>query len=172
MFSLLVVRHSWFSQALLSLRTLGVFLPQRSCSHPFHKDYRQEKIIHFRPDFRGITRKSANAITRENSWGTNLRGITRANGNLGVALCNAGPLSTCSVVWCSAWDRSSNHKRTRGTDKGETEAERQSTRKLLFSFRMMICCFSWSGGVWTLNCLLCPHTYDIMGSPGASGRKT
>ena len=73
----------------------------------------------------------------------NFCGITK-NGNFGVALCNTGPLCTCSVVRCSAWETSSNHREDdrhrQGRDRGR-QAECQTA----------------------LNCMLCLHGGDIMG---------
>ena len=53
------------------------------------------------------------------------------------------------------------------TDKGETEADRQSARKLPFGD-----VFCWSGGGRSSNGMLCPQGGNIMGSHRAAGCKT
>ena len=87
--------------------------------------------------------------------------LPEKNGDLGVALCNAGPLCTCSVVWCSAWKRCSNHReddrqRLRG-DKGR-QAECQAAFAGFRGSRLVWRCF-WSGGALVVT---------LWGSPSAA----
>ena len=51
------------------------------------------------------------------NFGISLRNDQKKQ-QLGVALCNAGPLCTCSAVWCSAWDSSRNHREDDGNRQG------------------------------------------------------
>ena len=75
-------------------------------SPPFHKHYRQENYL-VSTEF---PEKAVVQLPEKIPGESTSVELPERNGNLGVALCNAGPLCTCSVLWCSAWERSSNHR--------------------------------------------------------------
>ena len=127
--------------------------------------------------FRGITRKSGSAITRVTSW----KFISGNHQKRRVILewrCVKRRPPFDHALWSGEvhGKRAVIIERTTGTNKGETEADRQSARQLLRDLRkyrlemFWFCFLVWRSADLKL---LCPHGGDIMGvNRCAAGCKT